>query len=382
MTGHLGPFVVPVGPGTPEATDSLRGNGQPVFVAPTGPESSFAPPSVLATEPPRTRPSLIRAEDFIAQAGSVAREWWWDGLLPWRGVVMLAGSPFSAKTITMLLLAAASGPGSPVAGRAVKKAKVVYAKLEHLDQDFAAQLVLVKAGANASGLANLFITKELHLDEEDSLVELEEQLDDVEADVLIIDSLRRATACDENNSQDAAEIVRRLHRLTGDGRRLVIVLHHLAKSATASPRGSGDFLAGVDTFVAAKKVENVVTLTTVHHAGGEADISFALEGGTDRLLATPVGSGPSVTAAAHSEIDDAILRVCDGEGLTRTGIRTAVRHALSATGIKNETIDGRVDALAAAGRLRNHGSQARHCWRSVPAGGSSFTSSPSASSVE
>ncbi len=211
--------------------------------------------SVATANYPAT-PKCVDGDTFIEQAARSQPEWTWHQLMPLTGIVMLAGDPFVGKTVLAVLLGVHSTIGAKLAGREVATGNVLYAKLEHLDADFADQLRQAKRGAGDPSLAtSFFITKSLDLDDTDSLAAFKSLADEVKADVIIIDSLRRASRMDENSSQDAAEVMRRLQELTGDGTRLVVVLHHLAKNS-GSPRGSGDFLAGV--FVSLRLCESEV----------------------------------------------------------------------------------------------------------------------------
>ena len=199
--------------------------------------------------------------------------------------------------------------------------------------------------------------------------------------------MRRATACDENNSQDAAEIVRRLHRLARDGQRLVVVLHHLAKGNGTSPRGSGDFLAGVDTFVSMKKLGDTVTITAVHHAGGETEIDFGLDFTGDGLVATRA-SRASASSASSSQVhlESVVQQVLAQGERSRTEVRVEVRRRIGDLGVKNEAIDGAVDRLALQGRVENVGTRSRHRWRirvlATPSSSSTESSEPTSADTE
>jgi predicted ATP-dependent serine protease len=341
----------------------------PAFSQPT--------PAPLEEQSPRTtvnapgRPKLQDAATFLQEHANPRVRWTLDRLLPETGIAMIAGAPFCGKTaLSVCVAVAAHDLGRELAGRRVLGGDVLYVKLEHESSAFANLVRRAQVGLGVPSLSHISILQELALDDDDSLEYLKACADHVQADVIIIDSLRRASRLDENSSQDAAEIIRRLHELTKDGTRLVIVLHHLAKGTIESPRGSGDFLAGVDTFVSMTKSGDDVKLRAIHHSGGENELTVRFDFSDDGLRLT-ASAAPSTAQDAEGrlhQVDQAILFCCAQQAQTSVALRLAVRSLLrqrSIEGIGNETIDARVDCLVAAARLRDFGSGNRHQWRAI-----------------
>ncbi len=332
------------------------------------------PPTPFPTPAPApslTKGKLIDADAFIAESATNVPCWTWEGLIPASGIVMIAGVPFAGKTVLAVLLAMCSTVGRKLLGRDVMQGSVLYAKLEHHDRDFAQVLRLAKRAAGDPSLKEtFFITKSLNLDDQDSMEAFKRSAEEVKAEVVIIDSLRRASRMDENSSQEASEIMARLQDLTNDGQRLVVVLHHLAKNS-GTPRGSGDLLAGVDSFLAVTRFGEVVNIHATHHGGGETEIRLKLNFDNDTLTVTEVGSG----AAGPKDVNDGKLRaiildVCAKADQTRSGLRKAVRDIATKTmpgfELSNEAIDALVDKMSDEGLLKNFGTKHSHKWRTVP----------------
>jgi len=364
-------------------------NAQIPFIPPQAPSllsdvsAAGAPAQVVAipSMPSATgRPMLVDIESFIRDATRTETAWLWDGVIPDTGIVMLAGAPFSGKTVTTVLLSVAACGGRELAGRQVLDSNILYVKLEHLDSDFANLFQMAKLGAGLGVLDNLHVLRSATLDDDESLAHIKSCAEQVDAHVVVVDSLRRASQFDENSSQESAEIMRRLQGLTNNGTRLVIAIHHLAKGGVATPRGSGDLLAAVDGFVAVTKSGDVVTLNAMHHAGGDRVVRIRLDFAGGKLTATAVDatSGQQMSTD-RARVEAVIPQLCSQQDRTRTGLRKAVRQALPGIQIGNEAIDTTADDLARRGTIQNLGTPKKHRWRtivpSVPAG--AFTTAPS-----
>ena len=312
------------------------------------------------------RPRLVGGEAFIAEAHS-APEWLWHGIIPANGITLFSGDPCSYKTIIMLLLSVAARSGTALAGRAVKASKVIYVKLEHLDGTYADVLRKAKVAMGVNEVNNLHILREFSLDDDELLDYACECADQIGAEAIIIDSLRRAHRGDENGSQDAAEHVRRLQRLSGDGKRAVVAIHHLAKG-TNTHRGSGDYRAGVDASVTVTKVGNQVTLKTENHASADGEVTIAIEFSTDMVTATLSESPTMGGDTTDAQVEAAMIKVCTSPGnLGSAKLRTAVQDIVP---VSNERVDDIRKKLEKMGIIRNDGTAKKHMWNVVmPQGG-------------
>lgn len=371
------------GPGAPPV-------GTP-FPIPDSPEDDrpHASPDVAAhalVRAPRRLPRIVSGETFIVEASDAPLRWWWEGMIPAAGITFLAGDPCSYKSVLSVVLSVAAREGALVAGRRVSPAKVIYVKLEHVDATYKSVLVLAKNLFRAPDVHHVHFVKELDLADDDSVDALRVLADDVvDADVIIVDSFRRAHQMDENSSADSAFLVERLHRLTGHGRRAVIVLHHLTRSA-GNLRGSTDFSAGADAELKVKRSGESLTITGRNHAGPDvevrvrisfADGALAVEGVPERSAAHE-----DANAQQHErELDDAIIRVCSGGSPVGAGeLRRRVREITPGS---TELIDARVRELERIRRIRDMADGTpghRRQWIAVvPGAGASSTAPPTRS---
>lgn len=323
-----------------------------------------APAPVASTSP------FVDIETFMANCPDDAGTWRWDGLLPQNGIAMVAGAPFSGKSVLMAAFAASTSLGLPLAGRSVEAGRVLYAKLEHRDADFKAIFLKAKKAVGGASLGgNLLITTKLNLDDLDAVAAFDLEASRCGIDVIIIDSLRRTSRMDENKSEETAEVMARAQRLTGEGKRLVVVLHHVTKS-TMSPRGSTDLLASVDSFLLLTRKDNCVTINATHHGGVEAVVTMEMSFDDETLSITEVEKpAPGSQQSSGDTVKAVILHVCGMKEMTKSGLRDAVRRMVQAQhkfSVGNETIDKYVEELAQAGRLKNLGGKSKSGWVTVP----------------
>lgn len=312
---------------------------------------------------------LVSAEDFLLEREEEVL-WWWDGIIPARGITVFAGEPLTMKTVLLMhLSAAASLAGMRVAGRMVTRTCVAYVKLEHLDRTYRDLVRRAKRAVGEREMLHWQILRSLDLDDDESVDALNRAANEVGAEMIIIDSLRRAHSGDENSSQDASELMRRLQRLTDGGRRGVVAIHHLNK-ATKTVRGSADITASADAEVRVSRDGDLLTLQARNHAGPDVElrlrVTFTEEGLT-------VESADGVADANRSDevLRSAILRACSPGPLSRGRLRDAVRAIVGR--IQSQRIDAMVDTMARQGLVRNEGSERRHAWVAMPAGGAPST---------
>ena len=323
------------------------------------PTQAQASPSVVNAP---GRPRLVGGEAFIKEAPTTGPQWFWEGIIPDTGITLLCGDPFTYKTVTMLLLAARARTGGQLAGREVRECKVLYLKLEHTDRTYADVLSKAKSGLKVPDVNNVYFLRELDLEDEDSLAYACACADDVGAQVIILDSLRRSHRGDENGSQDAAAHIRLLQVLSDNGKRAVIVIHHTAKGSD-SPRGSGDYKAGADATVTVSKSGNIVTLRSENHAAGEDVLRMQVEFSDDSIAVSVVGSESSGGPTTDAQLAEAIIQVCTVPGNLGLGdLRDEVQKIVPAS---NERIDSMVKKLAENGSIVNQGTKHKNKWIAV-----------------
>ena len=131
------------------------------------------------------------------------------GIIPKRGVTFVARDPTSFKSVILMALSVLSRDGGRLGGRVVRPARIIYVALEHVRTSYADVARRAIRRYNPPDGSHLHFLTDFRLDDDDSIANLEFLADDVDADLIIIDSFRRSHAGDENSSQDAAESMRR-----------------------------------------------------------------------------------------------------------------------------------------------------------------------------
>lgn len=252
------------------------------------------------------------------------------------------------KTTLVALLAAALSGAGHIGGVPVETGgRLLYAHLEHQERDFASKLEMAARGGGIPlHQLPVHIDTRLDLDSEESIAEMADHADKNDVRVVVVDPLRRAGRFDENSSSEVAEVGRRLRSLTGEGRRLVIGVHHLGKNH--SVRGSSDWPAQVDSVVRLIRSGEVLTLDAQHHGGRDTRVKLRVRYVGDEVLAERIvdSSGP------HKEdgLEAALLAALAQGALNTAGLRKAVREGgLRAS---NDAIDATARRLETEGRLR------------------------------
>lgn len=363
------PSVQPAVP-TPALTffqTPAAANGAPVFVPtppPPPPQLQPALQVVNSIVNAPGKPRVVSADQFLAIAPAGPPEWLWDGVIPRYGIVFLAGEPYSHKSVLALILAAAARTGGTVAGRTVRPARVLYIILEHVGSSLHDVLRRTKTAFAVPDLSNIFILDELRIDEDDSLDYAIKSAEAFAADVVVIDSFRRSHSGEENNSQDAAEHIRRLQNLSGGGSRLVIAIHHLAKGSPTL-RGSTDYKAGSDATITVKKSGDSRILSAENHSGADVTLKlqFTFEDDSIQVVASSDPTSTSSAGTSKAQVAQAILAACKAKpGLTLSGLRREVQNRISAG---NDLIGLVVKELIHAGTLKDLGKKGKHAFHAV-----------------
>lgn len=316
------------------------------------------------------RPRLVSGETFLAEAENRPQTWWWDGIIPQSGITLFAGNPLSYKTVILLTASVASKGGGLVGGRMVRPVRILYVKLEHLDSAYRDVLRRAARTYSPTDLNNFHLLRELNLEDPASLANIEGWAEDIDAEVIIIDSLRRAHSGDENSSQEVALVMRALQQLTAGGTRAVVAIHHLTRN-TRELRGSTDFLAGADAEVRlTKETDGVVKVEARNHGGADIDLRLRVTFTEDALTVDPANDAGRDVGEDRA-LRDAIIRTCSPGPMTTTALREAVRRLLGS--VQNDRVDVMAEELEREGRLRNapgHG-RGNHWVATVPGGGAS-----------
>lgn len=190
-------------------------------------------------------------------------DWLWNRWLAWEDVVLLVGDPGVGKSLLALGLAEHIRRGEAFLGEPTAKARVGIIDLENPLSEIHKRLRRVGLDSKAHSGIIYVHAPPLRLTDPEGIARLRATIAEHELEVIIIDSFRRACpGIDENDSAAISAIFAPLRHLTANQRRVIIVIHHARKrvsdqdsSAGQMTRGSGDFLAVVDTQLYVRKKE-------------------------------------------------------------------------------------------------------------------------------
>ncbi len=234
--------------------------------------------------------------------------------------------------------------------------------LEHAGSDLVNALAAAARGAGVEDcdLQVQTVRDLVDLDSPDDIDAVDRLASEAQARVIVIDSFRRSTRTDENRAEDVSLYWRTLQRLTRNGERLVIVIHHLTKNGDL-PRGSMDFVAAAGSWIRLTRKKDIVKLEATHHGAAPISLSLVVIRDEDKLtLEVPAAGVAGTSAGASAKVKSEVLRVIENKpGMGLRAIREAVR---STTAVAHTAIDEAVDALEAEERIRNAGTATKHAW--------------------
>jgi RecA/RadA recombinase len=208
-------------------------------------ESNGTPEQSDVKETPRkARFRVIPANEF---ATDVPLEWLIKSVLPKAELAVIYGESGSGKSFQALDLAAAVSRGAAWRDHVVRRGRVVYVAAEgaggfrqrlrayarHHEVPLAELPGIV---ANAPNLLDLEDSKELTI----------QILAAGGADLVIVDTLARAMAGNENSGEDMSRVIahcKAIHKATGA---LVVFVHHSGKDTTKGARGWSGLRAAAD----------------------------------------------------------------------------------------------------------------------------------------
>lgn len=174
------------------------------------------------------------------------------GVFPSEGVAAIVGASGTAKSFLMLDLVTKLAEAGSWFGHGVMRVHHVVILVLEAEAGFRKR---VKAWEIAKGRAFpksvKFVFDAFNLqDRHDTMALAEEVLADGGCDVLVIDTLNRATpGADENSSRDASLILQNAKELQVIFGGLVLIIHHAGKDLTKGMRGHSSIYAAMDAVV-------------------------------------------------------------------------------------------------------------------------------------
>lgn len=212
------------------------------------------------------------------------QKWLADKLIPAGAITILSGPPASYKTWVILHMALCVAKGEPLFGEfKTNQGGVLVIDEENGQRLLQERLYMLSATADLP----VFFTEQPGFVLNDKNVAL--ALRNCKAHsikLIIIDSLVRVHASDENSSGDMSAVFKQLKRFATKGI-TVLVTHHNRKPGVNSGgvsnemRGSSDILASVDCHIGMKRKDKILTLHQTKNRYAEELEPFAVLATTD-----------------------------------------------------------------------------------------------------
>jgi len=299
---------------------------------------------------------LVKLEDLMNR-NFPQEEWLVDRILPEEAITILSGPPASYKTWVLLDIAIAVSSHKPLFGKfKTSQAGVLIIDEENNPRILQKRLFMLQATADLPIYFSNSPGFKLN-DENVDLAILNCQAYGIK--LVIIDSLVRIHASDENSAGDMAAVFDHLKRFTVKGI-TVLVTHHNRKpganrSYTGSEmRGSSDILAAVDSHLALSRKDRQLVFHQTKQRGEEELEPFQIVANIDKYsFAFEYQGKLEVREDKVQAIQNAIVMLLTDNGklmqkellalLEDTGVKTnehklrTVLGAMVAEGVLQET---------------------------------------------
>lgn len=314
--------------------------------------------------------TFFSLRELARRADSKPHGWLLDGVLPAAGTVLLAGAAHAGKSRLCMALAAAMQGPAMLAGRPTLIGPVIYCALERPDHEVVTVFGDAFAGAGHPSRDGIHLVRAFSIDEPAHVERVGAYAAEVGAVMVVIETLRGASAMDEVRPEQVALMRTSLPILTGDGQRLVLVQHHASKGR---PRGTFEFEAQFDTTIVLNGTKDGLgaTLHVRHHYGSPpfewsiryvhaddelGDPALRIEEASQVRAAVLATSNGHAKEDPDEELENAIVAILRDQPIET---RRALGDALRARAVKagNGKIGVALHRLRARGRLGEDGWQ-------------------------
>lgn len=200
--------------------------------------------------------AIISHKELLSHAGvEEDSKWLVEGLIRKASLGICGAPPKCGKTWLCLAMAQAISTGTPFLGRfKVCKSRVLFLELEDSPRMLAERSIALMRGHRVPepepGFLN-FMLDQVRIDTPAGLDGIRRALSETQAKFLVIDTLNRSHAMNENLQAHASQLISTLDSLRRQFRCAIIATHHLAKAAKSGQggkalRGSSVLHAGLE----------------------------------------------------------------------------------------------------------------------------------------
>ncbi len=203
-------------------------------------------------------------------------EWLIENIIPEKGITILGGDVGSLKTYFALYSAICCSVGAPLFGYKTKKIKILYIDEENRKRTIRSRSIkLLKGlGLDYDVDVGFLISKDVKLDNPDWSKRIEEVIQELQPELVIVDSMIRVMLGDENESKCVKRIFQTIKPLIELYNTSWLLIHHTRKTKYSKGkddlRGSSDFSAFADVVMMINKnSSNCYTLTQAKNRHSE-----------------------------------------------------------------------------------------------------------------
>lgn len=223
-------------------------------------------PGVIEMEIPKTtndRPKfkLTPASELTEKPKPI--DWLIKGVIERESIGMVFGPPANGKSLIVLDWGFCCAAGRDWEGRPTKKTAVVILAGEG-HAGYARRLKALEQKYRLSSPNSLLLSDQsAQLDDSGSCDDVVKAIQETGLDVglVVVDTLNRNFASDENSSKDVAVFISNLERFFKPLGAAVIVVHHSGHNESGRSRGSSALRGAMDAEYQISKSENIVSLS-------------------------------------------------------------------------------------------------------------------------
>lgn len=207
-------------------------------------------------------------------------DWIWNGWIAWEDIALVVGEPKTGKSLLTLGLANQIRQGGIFLGERCDHARVGIFDLENPLGEVHKRLRRVGLTHDDNEGLIYAHTPAMNLATPAGVAMLEATIEEQNIDIAVIDSFRRAApGIDENDSAAVSSFFAPLRRIISGRKKSIIIVHHARKrtggdqdtDAGQMTRGSGDFMAAIDTQIYLRKKEGGGF--TMHHGASRRGLA-------------------------------------------------------------------------------------------------------------
>lgn len=198
---------------------------------------------------PKKRINFTRADEVLAQVDNP--DWLIKDVVEKESLMCIFGAPKSGKSFIAIDMAASIAAGRSFHGNKAYEKPVMYVcgegqrgvkrRLKALDQD----------AYKLTGIPLYLSDKALRINDPDDFAALEEEIEDLKAEVgdigmIVIDTFQRNFVGNENSAEDVGNFINRLDMLISKYKCCVCLVHHTGHGNASRGRGSSVMGASLD----------------------------------------------------------------------------------------------------------------------------------------